>query len=582
MDNARYADLLNEIAALLEVSGANPFKVRAFQRAARTVDGLPDALDARIADGTVTDIDGIGKSIAADLKELRERGSCGVLDDLRASLPPGITQLLDIQGLGPKKVQKIYDTLGIGDIDTLEAYARDGRLADLPGFGKRTEEKILSEIQRLRSYAGRTPYAKAWPIAADIVACLRELPQVERAEIAGSLRRGRETVGDLDFVVASSEPEPVMAWFAGRQDVDEVIARGDTKTSVYLRGGLSADLRVVPPEVFGATLHHFTGSKDHNVEMRGRALKRGLRVSEWGVFRRNDDGDEASEELVACATEHDIFAAVGLPFIPPELRSGTGEIAAAEAGTLPVLIEVADVRGDLHMHTTWSDGRYSVAEMAEAAAARGLGYICITDHSRALTVANGLDRDRLLRQIDEIAEYNAGTPAVRVLCGLEADILEDGEIDMDVDVLERLDWVVGSVHSRMNQPADVMTERLLRAVDSGLISAIGHPTGRLIGQRDPFGFDFDAVLEACARRGVALEINASPERLDLNDAHIRRVLERDDVWLTINTDAHSTAGLEQIEHGVKMARRGGTPASRVLNTLEVGAFLDARRAPAAI
>lgn len=578
MDNARYAELLEETAALMQVRGDNPFKIRAMQKAARVVSGLAESIDARLEAGTIRDLDGIGKSLASDLAEMRERGSTGLLDDLRASLPDGITDLLEVQGLGPKKVKKVYEELGIGDLDALEAAANDGRIASLAGFGEKSQARILTEIERLRRMAGRTPFHRAWPIAHRILDRLRELDGVERAEIAGSLRRNRETVGDLDFVVASTEPGPIMEAFSTMDEVTEVIGSGETKTSVWLEGDFSADLRVVPPEVFGATLHHFTGSKDHNVAMRSRALKRGLRISEWGVFRVVEDGDD---ELVASGTEEAVYEAAGLPWIPPELREDRGEIEAAESGGLPALIELSQIRGDLHMHTTWSDGRHSVAEMAEAARGRGLSFIAITDHSRALTVANGLDRDRLLAQIDEIDAWNAENDGFRVLKGLEVDILDEGVIDMDTDVLERLDWVVGSVHSRMRQDADTMTKRLVAAVESGLISAIGHPTGRLIGTRDPYSFDLETVLDACEAHGVALEINASPERLDLNDKMIRQVLARPSLWLTINTDAHSTSMLEQMKFGVGMARRGGATADRVLNTLDLDAFLEARRAPSA-
>lgn len=578
MDNARYAELLEETSALMQVRGDNPFKIRAMQKAARVVSGLAESIDDRLDAGTIMDLDGIGKSLARDLEEMRSRGSTGLLDDLRASLPDGITDLLKVQGLGPKKVKKVYDELGIGDLDALEEAANSGQIASLAGFGAKSQARILTEIERLRRMAGRTPFHRAWPIAQQILERLRALDGVERAEIAGSLRRHRETVGDLDFVVASTEPAPIMAAFAGMDEVTEVIGSGDTKTSVWLDGDFSADLRVVPPEVFGATLHHFTGSKDHNVAMRSRALKRGLRISEWGVFRVVEGGDD---ELVASATEEAVYEAAGLPWIPPEIREDRGEIEAAESDDLPALIELSQIRGDLHMHTTWSDGRHSVAEMAEAARDRGLGFIAITDHSRALTVANGLDRDRLLAQMDEIDAWNEANDGFRVLKGLEVDILDEGAIDMDVDVLERLDWAVGSVHSRMRQDADTMTRRLVAAVESGLISAIGHPTGRLIGTRDPYEFDLAAVLDACEAHGVALEINASPERLDLNDRMIRQVLARPSLWLTINTDAHSTSMLGQMRFGVGMARRGGVTANRVLNALDLDAFLAARRAPKA-
>jgi DNA polymerase (family 10) len=576
LTNAQFAGLLEEIGQLLQVAGANTFKVRAFQNAARAIEKFPDSIALRVQAGTVTDIDGIGKSIASDLAQMLERGSCDALDQLRAELPAGIMKLLEIQGLGPKKVQKLYQTLGIGDIDTLEAMAKDGQLAALDGFGKKTEEKILAEIQRLRAFAGRTPFAKAMPLAVRLLDFLRETEGVQKAEIAGSLRRRRETVGDLDFVVASERPAPIMDAFASHPLVEEIIAKGETKTSVYLQGGLAADLRVVPPEVFGATLHHFTGSKEHNVEMRSRAIKRGLRVSEWGVFKR--DGD--TETPIACHSEEDIFRAVDLPWIPPELREGDGEIDAAEAGTLVTPVALADIRSDLHMHTTWSDGAVSVEAMSAAGAERGREFICITDHSRSLTIANGLSRERLLAQIDEIDAFNATNPACRVLKGLEVDILEHGELDMDDDVLERLDWVVGSIHSRMNQPIDVVTRRLTAAVRSGLISAIGHPTGRLIGHRDGYEFDLAAIIEACEAMGVALEINASPERLDLNDRMVRQVLRDSKVWLTVNTDAHSPDGMDNMVWGVGMARRGGAAAERVINTLPLSEFEAARRKPA--
>ena len=412
MDNERYAALLSEMADLLQVVGANPFKVRAIQRAARALDGLDEPIDARIDAGTVTELDGFGASIASELTEMKARGSSSGLDQLRAELPAGIGDVLKVQGLGPKKVGALWTKLGIGSIDALEEAAQAGQLEDLKGFGKKTVEKILKEIERLRAFSGRVPYADAAPVAARLVAWLRALPEVERAEVAGSLRRHRETVGDLDFVVASSEPWPIMEAFAAHPEVEEVIAKGETKTSVYLQGGMSADLRVVPGEVFGATLHHFTGSKDHNIAMRARALKRGLRVSEWGVFRRTEASSGAGptdvvEERVACATEEDIFAAVDLPFIAPELREGRGEIEAAEASALPALVTLEGIRGDLHMHTTASDGRATVAEMAAAGAARGLTYVCITDHSQALTVANGLTPDRLRAQQAEIDALNA-------------------------------------------------------------------------------------------------------------------------------------------------------------------------------
>lgn len=577
MDNGQYEALLEEIAALLQVAGANTFKVRAFERAARVLHGLSTPVDTLVDEGTLTELDGIGKSIAADLTQIRQRGSCDVLDELRASLPPGITDLLRVHGLGPKKVRKLYEELGIGDLDTLQEVAESGRIAELDGFGPTTVKKILHEIERLRASAGRVPIGPAWYAAAAVREALAAHPAVVRIEIAGSLRRGRETVKDIDLVAASDDPQAVMAAFIAVPGVREVVAHGDTKSTVRLDRDLSADLRVVPPGVFGVTLHHFTGSKDHNVLIRSRAAARGLRVSEWGVFRKNGEADEAP---IACATEEDVYAAVGLPWIAPELREGQREIDLAEAGRLPRLIQEDDIRADLHMHTVDSDGANTFAEMAAAAAARGLQYICITDHSRVLTVANGLSRERLLDQIHRIRTANAdGSLPIPVLCGLEVDILEAGELDMDDDVLDQLDWVVGSVHSRFQQSETAMTDRLLHAIRTGRISAVGHPTGRLIGERDPYRFDFDAICAACVEMGVALELNAAPERLDLNDALLQRALAYEGLWLTVNTDAHRTTGLGQMHFGARMARRGWTPAARVLNTLPLDGFRAARRAP---
>jgi DNA polymerase (family 10) len=578
MANQPYADRLEEIAALLQVTDANPFKVRAFQNAARIVSKLDTPLETLLDEGRILEVDGIGRSIAQDLQALRDTGTCPVLEALRAELPAGIPDLLRVQGLGPKKVRRLWTELGIGDLDTLEAMAGQGHLASLDGFGARTEEKILAEIARLRASAGRHPLARVVVPAATLLAFLQALPGVEEATLAGSFRRGRETVKDLDLVVAAREPGPIMQAFVTHPLVQEVVAHGDTKSSVYLRDGLPVDLRVVPPEVFGATLHHFTGSREHNVAMRARALQRGLRVSEWGVFRRDDEG---REHPIACRHEADIFAAVGLPFIPPELREGLGEIERAEAGTLPDLIDATHILGDLHMHTVDSDGSHDLDAMARAARARGLTHIAITDHSRSLTVARGLSRERLLDQIDRIDAWNAAHAelGVRILRGLEVDILEEGALDMDDDVLDRLDWVVGSVHSRMNQPADVMTERLVKAVRSGRISALGHPTGRLIGQRDPYGFDHAAVFDACQAMGVALEVNAAPERLDLGPELLALALQRPGLWITINTDAHHTDGLDAMAFGVRTARRGMVPRDRVLNALPLEAFLAARRAP---
>lgn len=562
----------------MQIRNDSPFRVRAYERAARVISGLADPVDDLLDAGTITDVKDIGKGIAAELADLRERRTSATLDELRASLPAGIGELLTIHGLGPKRLRAIYDTLGVGDIASLEAVAESGQLAELPGFGAKTVQNILKEIARVKAGRGRTPFAIARRSADDVLGVLEAHPDVQRVAVAGSLRRGRITVKDLDIVVASTAPTAVMDAFVSMPMVTELVAKGETKSTVYLEGNLSCDLRVVPPEVFGATLHHFTGSKDHNIAMRQRALARGLRISEYGVFERASDDTESP---IACATEEDVFAAVGLPWIAPELREDGGEIEAAEQGTLPAIPTLRDMRSDLHMHSTYSDGRASILEMAHAAQARGLTHICITDHSQALGVANGLDRTRLLAQIEEIDAINATLDNFRVLKGLEVDILADGSIDMDDDVLAQLDWVVGSVHQWMTQPRAQMTERIVTAVRSGRISALGHPTGRLIGTREPFDIDLDAIFAACADAGVALEINASPERLDLDATLLRRAQLDPRQWFTINSDAHSTRGLDMLQYGVMTARRGWLPASRILNTLPLDVFLQTRKAPCA-
>lgn len=578
MNNEQYADLLEEAAQLMQILDDNAFRIRAYERASRTVRGLSAQVEDLMDRGELKGIPGIGKGITDELLELRIRRSSKNLDALRNSLPENIGDLLKVHGLGPKRVRLVFDSLGVSDLRSLEEAARSGQLATLPGLGAKSVANILKEIERLKNSAGRRPFHIALRAAEEILAALQALDAVERIEIAGSLRRGRPTVKDLDLVVASNAPKTVMDAFVQLPSVTEIINHGETKSSVYLSEQISCDLRVVPPEVFGATLHHFTGSKDHNVAMRARAVQQGLRISEYGVFRR--DGDD--EAPIACATEEDVFRAVGLPWIPPEIRENTGEIERAAAGTLPDLIDLRHIRSDLHMHTTWSDGHQSIQEMAEAAIARGYEYLCITDHSRALAVANGLDRDRLLRQLDEIAAVNERLPHFRVLAGLEADILEDGAIDMDDDVLERLDWCVGSVHQWTRQTKEVMTARVVRAIRSGGISALGHPTGRLIGDRDPYELDLEEVFIACAESNVALEINASRRRLDLDSSHVRRAMEDPRIRFTINTDAHHVRGLDNMVYGVMTARRGWATPDRIVNAYSLNDFLKNVRKPSII
>jgi DNA polymerase (family 10) len=562
MDNSDYAALLASAAALIDISGGNRFRARAFERAARAISSLPRHVEALLDDDTITDLDGIGKSIAEDLRQIRARGSFDALDALRADLPEGILALLHVQGLGPKKVKALYEALHIGDLASLEAAVDSGQVAQLPGFGPKTQDNIKRELARLRRAAGRRPLPQALRAAAPVLEMLRALPQVLRAELAGSARRGRETVKDLDFVVATTDPEPVMEAFATWPDAIEVIARGPTKTSVFLTGELQADLRAVRPEHFGSLLHHFTGSKEHHVELRRRARALGLTISEYGVQRLDAaDGDPP----LASLDEADVYRVLGLPWIPPELREAQGEIDAAEAGQLPALLTLADLRGDLHMHSTASDGRHTIAQMALAARALGHEYIVITDHSKSSTVANGLDEARLRDHMREIDAVNAATDGILVLKGIEVDILKDGALDLPGDLLDELDFVVGSVHASMKQDRDTMTARVCRAIASGHLHCLGHPTGRLLGGRDPYPLDLEAVIDACLQHRVALEINASAGRLDLKDAHARLAAQAG-VPIIISTDSHSTQGLTQMAFGVTVARRAWLTPAQVLNT----------------
>lgn len=576
MLNTRYVELLTESAQLMQLLGENAFRIRAFERAARLIEDHASPISEMVADDSITTLPGIGKGMAAELREYYETRSSENLERLRAALPQDILTLFQIRGLGPKRIRLLWETLAIKNIQELESAAQSGQLAEVQGFGAKTVENILQDIRRVRSDGGRLPFDVARRAADEVLSYLRAVPEVARAEVAGSLRRGRITVKDLDFVVASTEPNAVMAAFTAMPNVEEVVAQGDTKAAVVLEGQIPCDLRVVSPEVFGATLHHFTGSKAHNIHLRKRANDRGLRISEYGVFKRGADDDETP---IACATEADIFEAVGLPFIPPELREDSGEIEAAEAGDLPDLITTEDLRGDLHMHSTWSDGRSSIREMAEAAQALGHSYICITDHSQSLYVANGLTRERLLAQLEEIREVNEALDGFRVLAGLEVDILADGRLDMDEETLSKLDWVVGSVHLWTNQTREQMTDRVVRAVRSGYISALGHPTGRIIGARSPYEIDLAPVLEACAECNVAVEVNASPTRLDLDSSAIRPALRDPRLRFVINTDAHTHTRLARLEFGVMTGRRGWLPRGRVVNTLPLDELLATIRKP---
>lgn len=560
MKNLELAWILAEIGDLLELQGENPFKVRAYRRAARAIELLPEDIEAVWRRGELGRIEGIGKALEEKIDEWLSTGVMTYYEELRRQLPPGLRELTRVPGVGPKLAQRLYQELGIRNLDELEAACREQRLRHVKGLGARWEENILRGIERLRRQMERFPLGLALPVAQQLVRALAEFPSVQRVAIAGSLRRGRETVGDVDIVASSADPASVMDEFVRTPGVEQVLARGDTKASIVLKMGLQVDLRVVRDDQFAAALHHFTGSKEHNVALRELAQAKGLKISEYGIVRV-DEG-----EPLAVATEADVFAAVGLPCIPPELREDGSEIAAAREGRLPALITLGDIKGDLHVHSEWSDGLHSIEAMALAARERGYEYIAITDHSPSLSVARGLDPSRLEEQLEEIARLNRRLDGIRILTGCEVDILRDGSLDLPDEILARLDVVVASVHSAMNLDEAEMTERIVAAMRNPHVDIIGHPTGRILGRREPYAVDMERIIAVAAETGTCLEINASPDRMDLKDVHARWARERG-VMIVINTDAHSTDGLDQMAYGVTVARRAWLGKADVLNCL---------------
>lgn len=560
MDNKEYARILKEISILRQIRGDNHFKIRAYENGARAIENLADPLESLMDEGDITQIEGIGKSLAKELESLRETGVSSVHQELLVELDPGLLDLMKIQGLGPKRIKTLYDELGISNVDLLKEAAESGKIADVEGLGKKTQEKILAEIERLAQSSGRMPLPAARGIAYGVRDKLKEVKGVEAIDVAGSIRRGRETIGDIDILVATSgEPQPIFEAFVTLPEVEEVLVRGDTKTSARLRNGMQVDVRIVRPEQFGAALHYFTGSKEHHVKLRTRAKKMGLKINEYGVFPRDSDTPVASK------TEEDLYACLDLQFIPPELREGRDEIDLAEESKVPKLVEAADMLGDLHMHTTETDGRNTILEMVEAAKARNYRYIAITDHSQAVTVAGGMTPDRFEAQIAQIREINQELEDFRIYSGIEVDILKDGSLDMDHDLLRETDWVVASVHSHFNLPKEEMTARVIRAVESGLVHCLGHATGRILGGRDGYDLDIGQVMDACAAHGVAMEINGSTGRLDLN-ADLARMAHDRGVKIVLTSDAHSTRGLEDLDFALQQARRAGLTKADILNT----------------
>ncbi len=578
------ADVLNEIAVLLELKGENPFKTRAYQTGARVLEALEEDIGALIADGRLESLKGIGEALAQKITELHTTGGLKFFDNLKSSIEPGLVEMLQIPSLGAKKIKVLNAKLGISSIAQLQKACEEGRVAELDGFGEKSQEKLLAGIRNRIAYAKRHLNADAREVAEPILAGLRALPQVERAEHAGSLRRGLETVGDLDFLVAASDHEPVVEWFVTRPGVQEITARGETKASVRFASGLQADLRIVPAAQFFFALHHFTGSKDHNVQMRQRALARGLSMSEWGLVPAEGEGtakEKAEQHAgIQVKSESELFAALGLAFIAPELREGLGEITAAEAGELPRLIELSDLRGAFHNHTNASDGRATLNEMTAAAEALGWEYFGLADHSKASFQANGLNEERLLKQIGDVQALNtSGRFKTHVFTGTECDVLKDGSLDFDDATLAQLDYVVASVHNAFSQSEDEMTARIIRALENPQVTMLGHLTGRLLLRREPYAVNVGKIIDAALANGVIIELNANPWRLDMDWRHWKRAAERG-LMCSINPDAHDPAGLSHVAHGIIAARKGWLTKENVLNTrplAEVQTWLAKRR-----
>ena len=556
--NAEVATAFEEMADLLEIEGANPFRVRAYRFAARTLRDLPAEVGEMVAKGEdLTSLPGIGDDLAGKIKEILATGTAAALEAQRKRVPATLTELLRIPGLGPKRVKTLAHELKVRSLSELQTAAQAGRVRTLAGFGEKTEQHILDALATRLAEAPRVQRAVAIPSAEALVAYLEQSSGVSRVIAAGSYRRGLETIGDLDILVTAPAGRTVMDRFVAYQEVRDVLAHGATKSSVRLQSGLQVDLRVVPQESYGAALLYFTGSKAHNVVLRQLAQQRGLKLNEYGVFR----GDKP----IAGETEESVYASLGLPWIPPEVSEGRGEIDAPTAGLLPHLVDLQDLKGDLHAHTRATDGRNSLPEMAEAARLRGLRYFAITDHSRRLTMAKGLDSTRLLQQMEDIDQLNATLSGVTILKGIEVDILEDGSLDLPDEVLGRLDLVVGAVHSRFNLSNRRQTERIMKAMDHPHFSILAHPSGRLIGRREPYEVDMLRIIRKARERRCFLEINAHPERLDLTDIHCRMAKE-EGVLLAVNTDAHSMLDLENARFGVGQARRGWLEKTDVLNT----------------
>ncbi len=549
---------------MLEIKGESIHRVLAYRRAAETVADLTRDLSTIYTEGKLTELPHIGATLAEKIEELLTTGQLAFYNRLAEEVPPGLVEMLKVQGLGPKRVALIWKELGITSIAELQEAAEQGKLRGLPGLGTKTEANIIAGIEALARRSGRISIGEAYPLAMRLLDKLLQVEEALRGEVAGSLRRRRATIGDIDLLIASHAAEPIMQAFVDLPEVAHVLLQGSTKTSVELHGSQQVDLRVLPPERYGTLLAYFTGSKEHNVRLRELALKQGLSLNEH-AFTPLDGGDE-----ILCATEEEVYVTLGLPWITPELREDRGEIEAAIAGKLPDLVKLRDIKGDLQLHTTWSDGKASVIEMAQAARLQGYQYMLVTDHSRGLGIVRGLSPEDVLKQWEEVEAANAELgDAFTILHGIEVEIKADGTLDYDAETLAQLDMVVASLHTSLRQPREQITQRLLNAIRNPCVDIIAHPRGQLIPERGPADLDMDAIFEAALEHDVALEINANPRRLDLDDVHARRAVELG-VKLTISTDAHRPEEFSLMHFGVAIARRGWVPPEGVVNTWPLG------------
>ncbi|MHC1636395.1 MAG: DNA polymerase/3'-5' exonuclease PolX [Candidatus Methanospirareceae archaeon] len=566
MINLDIARIFDEIADILEIKGDSQFRIRAYRRAARTIETLTQDLRVIAERGGVEElkkIPGVGEGIAKKIVEIVKTGDCKKHRELKKEIPPGLLELLAIPRVGPKTIAKVYEELGIDSIEKLEEAARSHKLEGLPGLGRKVEENILKGIEQYRRYKGRVLLSKALPYAEAIVERLKKLDAVERIEIAGSLRRMKETIGDIDILVVSKRPKEVMDAFTSLEGVEDVIAKGETKSSIVI-GGIDADLRVVDAESFGAAVHYFTGSKHHNIRIRELGVKKGLKINEYGIFK-SDTGERIGGE-----NEEDVFKSVGLPYIPPELREDWGEIEAAKEGKIPKLVELSDLKGDLHVHTKWSDGKNSIGEMAEVAISLGYEYIAVADHSPAVGIAGGMDEKKLRKRQEEIERINEKFEEegvkFKVLSSVEVDIRSDFSLDFSDDILKELDIVIAAVHTKFNQDRETMTKRIITAMENENVDIIAHPTGRIIGKRDPYDVDMERLMEVARDTGTIMELNSFPDRLDLKDVHCKMAKDYG-VLVAISTDAHDVMQMKDvIRYGVATGRRGWLEAKDVVNT----------------